>query len=900
MSLRQRLTRPRAWVGGLVAALLVGCATPVQAASREGLRLHVPSPDWRDQVIYFVVTDRFDDGDPTNNDQGAGEYRPGSGAHFQGGDFAGLRRRLDYIRGLGATALWITPPVANVWWDPQAGSAGYHGYWARHFAQVDEHLGTLADYQRLSDALHRRGMFLVQDIVVNHTGNFFGYPGGWSARTPGLGWQASAGVRPAPRPTQPPFDRNDPRDAAQRRQAIYHWTPDVADYTRRDQELNWQMSGLDDLNTESASVRRALRASHGHWIRAVGVDALRIDTAFYVPPDFFDDFLHAADPAAPGVARVARQTGRRGFFAFGEGFAIDAPGRSDGTRKIERYATRPDGRPRLPGMLNFPLYGSLGAVFARGAPTAELAQRIRTMMRLHRDPHRLPSFVDNHDVDRFLAGGSQDGLRQALLAMLTLPGIPVIYYGTEQGFTAQRASMFAAGAGSGGRDHFDTEAPLYRWLQRAIALRHAQPALRRGRPTLLRDSGAGPGVLAWRMDHGGQALLVAFNTGGQPALLDALPTGAAPGQPLAGLFAIDGEPAPLRTGTDGRVTTVLPPRSGQVWVLPARAPGRTAARASLPATALPLRAKGRTAPALSIDAPSPGTTTESLRLGGRAPAGQALRLVVDGDLAGAQTVLAGPDGRWQARLDTSALSEAPSAHRLVLWHEASGATAALPAVQVPRRWTLRAQATDPAGDDQGRDGRTRYPTDPGWGPHRQMDLRGLRVWSAGGALKIELAVHEITRSWNPANGFDHVAFTLFLGRDGDDAGTTVMPLQDGELPAGMRWRLRLRAHGWSNALFTADGATATQEGTPVTPGAALAVDAARRTVTFTLPAQALRELNGPGAAPDADPLAGVQVHVNTWDWDGGYRARTDQAGSHTPGGGPGVKLMDELGPVRLR
>ena len=90
------------------------------------------------------------------------------------------------------------------------------------------------------------------------------------------------------------------------------------------------------------------------------------------------------------------------------------------------------------------------------------------MMRVHRQPHLMPSFVDNHDVDRFLAGGSEAALKQALLAMLTLPGIPVIYYGTEQGFTLQRASMFAAGYGSGGRDHFDPQ-PRPSHRQRGVA-----------------------------------------------------------------------------------------------------------------------------------------------------------------------------------------------------------------------------------------------------------------------------------------------------------------------------------------------------------------------------------------------------------------------------------------------
>ena len=156
--------------------LMVCCLATLFAsalsASAQALKLHVPMPDWRDQVIYFAVTDRFADGDPRNNNQGAGEYGPGQRNRYQGGDLKGLTQRLDYIRSLGATTLWITPPVAQQWLNPSGDYTGYHGYWAENMLQVDKHLGTLADYRALSHGLHSRGMYLVQDIVVNHMGNF--------------------------------------------------------------------------------------------------------------------------------------------------------------------------------------------------------------------------------------------------------------------------------------------------------------------------------------------------------------------------------------------------------------------------------------------------------------------------------------------------------------------------------------------------------------------------------------------------------------------------------------------------------------------------------------------------------------------------------------------------------
>ncbi|MDE2276064.1 MAG: hypothetical protein KGK09_07185, partial [Burkholderiales bacterium] len=453
------------------APLLLACSVAAAAPGAATGPLHVPSPDWRDQVIYFVVTDRFADGDPHNNDQGAGEYRAGDGTRYNGGDLAGLLQHLPYIRGLGATALWITPPVANQWLSPAGDYAGYHGYWAENFMQVDRHLGTLADYQRLARALHGAGMYLVQDIVVNHTGNYFGYRGGWDAGDPARYYVPHTATPPVARPSQPPFDLNDPRDPRQRAQAIYHWTPDITDFSNPDQLLNFQLAGLDDLNTENPRVRRALRRSYDFWIREAGVDAFRVDTAFYVPPAFFDDFLHARDPQAPGIAVAARQTGRKHFLVFGEGFGIDRPGDDTQSRRIEAYMTGADGRPLLPGMLNFPLYGALGDAFARGRPPAALGERIARQSKLFARPQLMPTFVDNHDVDRFLAGGTVAGLEQALLAIMTLPGIPVVYYGTEQGFTVQRAAMFKAGFGSGGRDHYDTAAPLYRRIAAMTALR---------------------------------------------------------------------------------------------------------------------------------------------------------------------------------------------------------------------------------------------------------------------------------------------------------------------------------------------------------------------------------------------------------------------------------------------
>lgn len=912
---RTRNSRRPPRLRGAAAGLLL-CAAG--AAASDG-PLHLPSPDWRDQVVYFAMIDRFADGDPGNNDQGAGEYAPADHRRYSGGDLPGIARRLDYIQGLGATALWITPPVASQWWNPGGSYGGYHGYWATDFKAVDAHYGTFADYRALSRALHGRGMYLIQDVVVNHVGDWIRCdrdvdPGDDASIARHCRLRSDAQDRSAP--VQPPFDRNDPQDPAHRRAAIYHFTPAIADYRERRQELDYALADLDDLNTENPVVRRALRAAYGRWIREVGVDAFRVDTAFHVPAGFFPDFLHADDPQAPGIERVARETGREDFLSFGEGFGSDKPYEDAQARKLDDYMRVPGG---LPSMINFPLYGSLDDVFARGRPTAELRHRIENTLAVHADPWRMPSFVDNHDVDRFLAGATEPALQQALLAMLTLPGIPVIYYGTEQGFRERRGSMFAGGHGSGGRDHFDPDAPLYRYLQRAIALRREHRLFSRGTPTVLAANPARAGAIAWRTDYPGAArddpatanhplsrfagegrgegpasALVVFNTADTPTLLDNLDTGLPAGTRLDPLFAIDGSPDAHVLGAEGRVTLVLPPRSGQVWrAIPpatlahtAGPPGEPTARAD----ATPSRARagglGRGQPApLQLQALPASPVSGDLAATGTAPGRDGIRLVVDGDLARAQAVTVDERGRWQATLRTDDMVDPQIEHRLVAYDPATGATGPARTFRVDLDWQPAADIQDPHGDDTGPTGTYSYPTDPGWRDTRPADIERLRAWTAAGALRFEVTLRGISTAWDPANGFDHVAITAFLELPGRDGGATAMPQQHADLPDGMRWHRRLRAHGWSNALFAPEGAGAGDEGTPASLGAGIAVEPAARTITFTLPAAAL----GHPAT-----LAGARLHVTTWDYDAGYRALAPEAGATTFGGAAadGPRVMD--------
>ena len=222
------------------------------------------------------------------------------------------------------------------------------------------------------------------------------------------------------------------------------------------------------------------------------------------------------------------------------------------------------------------------------------------------------------------------------------------------------------------------------------------------------------------------------------------------------------------------------------------------------------------------------------------------------------------------------------------------------ATRTQASWTTLADVADPPGDDRGPggvEGRYVYPTDASYAGRPTMDLRRIEISAASdGALRFDLSMGATSRVWNPPNGFDHVAFTLFIELPGAPAGqasSDVMPLENTALPASMRWHYRLRMHGWSNALFSAEGASASHEGRPHAPAAAIEVDRERQRIRFTLRAAAL----GRPAS-----LSGAKIYLSTWDYDGGFRPLSAQAQPWAIGGGnpvSGAKVMDDSGVIDL-
>lgn len=854
--------------------------TDATDVSEPELLLHVPSPDWREQVIYFVFTDRFADGDPSNNDQGANEYDPSTNAKYSGGDLQGVIDRLDYIQGLGATAVWITPPVKNQWWDPRMQFGGYHGYWARHFMEVDEHLGDLATYQRLSDALHRRGMYLIQDIVPNHVGNYFTYTGPYDPDDPAKNFSLNTASVPTAAPEQAPFHLNDAADAEHRAAAIYHWTPLIADYNDPAQEKTWQLSDLDDLNTANPVVRDALRESFGHWIREVGVDGFRVDTVKFVEHAFWHDFIHGDDPDAPGVYATAAATGRDAFFAFGEVFETSLPFDDAGEVKVASYLGTPDA-PELTALLAFPLYEELKRVVAGGDPTAQLTYRLERFMDPARfpDPHLSPTFLDNHDVQRFLASGTVEALEQALTLLMTLPGVPVIYQGTEQGFTETRAAMFAGGWMSGGVDHFDPEAPLYALIRELTRTRADHRALTHGDLTVLRDTPSGPGAFVFRRVHEGDAALVLLNTAETPVLIADLQTGLDAGRVLDAPSALRVAAPPAHVGEGGGLLLELPGRGALVLTTTAETVTPPAPSATITVTT-PIAGE-----VFSEDTAVEGVVD---------PPTTALVMVVDDRLAGATPVEVDASGAFTAVLPISTFPYGDTPHTVTFYAAAAGVAS--------ERFAFTSSTVfdgqiltfdDPVGDDAGPLGTYTYPTDASFASNASMDIERLVVEAGATTLRLRFTMGDHSVVWNPSNGFDHVAFTIYFDVPGAD-GITLLPKINGQAPEGFAWDFTHFAFGWANAAYKAEGASETSWGGAVPGRPSIAVAAASRTITFEYDA----------ARFGLSTWEGVSVYATTWDFDGIdniYRPLTPAGGPWSVGGGEPTDplIMDDLGPIAI-
>ncbi|MFH1278372.1 MAG: alpha-amylase family glycosyl hydrolase [Candidatus Eisenbacteria bacterium] len=482
---------------GLLLAGLFVLAPPLRAAT--------PSPnDWRDQSIYQILTDRFFDGDPSNNAL-EGYYDPSDGARIHGGDWAGIEEKLDYIRGLGATSIWISPVQKNAF-------AAYHGYHIQDFHQFAPHFGGEGDLVSLIDEAHAHGLYMILDVIANHGGDLIDsadpdYP---DFHDPGdyvLRWKNTSNK------AAPPFDDL----------SWYHNNGHINDWVDPEQILG-ELFGLDDFRTEEPAVRDALAEAHQWLIERTDADGFRIDTVKHVELSFWQEF-------APAVHSFAADSlGKDRFFLYGEIF--------DGSNwKNGIYTGTMAGGPyALDSVLRFPMHFTTNPVFRDGGATEWLSGQYADSV--YYDPaarNRLVLFLDNHDVARFMGFGSSAAedeakAKVALAWLYTSVGVPCLYYGTEQEFDGggdpwNREDMWDGSwdFGPSEGDNFDQTAPLYRWVRRLNGLRRQFPALRRGGQTEIANAQEAGIYSYYRKLTGETTVLVLLNTKGEADTLSVDP-----------------------------------------------------------------------------------------------------------------------------------------------------------------------------------------------------------------------------------------------------------------------------------------------------------------------------------------------------------------------------------------
>ena len=546
-----------------VAALAALLAAPALAQPAD-LRQRAPS----EEVIYFVLPDRFANGDPANDRGGlTGDrlktgFDPSAKGFFHGGDLKGLREKLPYLKNLGITAIWFAPIFQN---KPVQGpkgdeSAGYHGYWVTDFTRPDSHFGTRDEFKAFVAAAHGMGMKVYMDIITNHTADVIRYKDGdatnYEYRSRGdypysrRGGAGGAPINPGfmgdgdsseanfARLTDPNYAYIPEIPAGERKVKVPAWLNDPIYYHNRgnssftgEDSRFGDFAGLDDLFTEHPRVRQGMIDIYGAWIDDFGVDGFRIDTARHVDPGFWQVFV-------PAMLERARARGIPNFALFGEVFK-DIPQNG--------YIAEYTRRDKLPQVLDFAFQASVREVVGKGQGTVVLAQLFDGDVLYEGGEAaalNLPTFLGNHDMGRFAWLVQQDRpgivrdelLSRTLLAhamLMTLRGAPVIYYGDEQGFVGAggdqlaREDMFPSQTAvynaipligtdkTTADDSFDPAHPLYRTIAALAKLRAEHPALRKGRQ-VVRHYEQTEGLFAvTRSDEAkGGELLIVFNTAG--------------------------------------------------------------------------------------------------------------------------------------------------------------------------------------------------------------------------------------------------------------------------------------------------------------------------------------------------------------------------------------------------
>lgn len=402
-----------------------------------------------DDIIYLIMTDRFADGDQSNN-KDVDRSNPRA---WHGGDFRGIVSKLDYLKELGITAIWLTPwydnpdepNLCSEAWCPYT---NYHGYHAVDYYAVENHFGSMADLQMLVREANKKGIKVIQDQVANHVG--VQHP--WAKSPPLPNWFSQ-------------FSKNSFNNSVL-------LSPNASQAERDNLIKGWFNELLPDLNQDEPEVSKYLIQNALWWAGMTGIDGIRQDTIQYMPRSFIRDWSIA----------IVKQYPK--FYLVGEVFEED----SAQTAFFQGGRSGWDGiDTRLPSVFDFKLWRTSQEVFTGKKP----ARALRDVLKydgLYPNINYVTTLTNNHDTDRFMSlpGATLEGAMLHTAFILSTRGIPQLYYGEEIAMTGghdpDNRKDFPEGAFINNGRTADAER-LYEWTRKWIAARKSSPALMRGNTT---------------------------------------------------------------------------------------------------------------------------------------------------------------------------------------------------------------------------------------------------------------------------------------------------------------------------------------------------------------------------------------------------------------------------------
>lgn len=496
----QRRHRPskRRGLTGLLAPALLAPAL-LGAALLAAPAAHADAPvsnrsSLKQDTCYQIATDRFFDGNTSNNNPakspGLYDASKANWKEYWGGDFAGIQQKLTYLKNMGVTSIWISPHVDNV--DVPVvyngvTNTGYHGYWARDFKKTEEHSGTLAEFDALISAAHANGMKIIMDWAPNHTS-------------------------PA-NPADPTFAENgklydngtllgsyssDPNN-------FFHHNGGITNYDDLYQDQFFNMADLADLDQQNPTIDALAKNDANYWMNR-GVDGIRMDAVKHMTLGWQKSFADTIQA-------------NKDTTLFGEWFLGS---QSDPTYADNVKFANTSGI----SVLDFYMNIATRQAFAQGGSMTALDAAINKTGADYTYKENLVTFLDNHDMSRFLTVNNNNGLlHQALAFLLTTRGTPCLYYGTEQ---------YLHNDTSGGGDPYNrpmmpgfaTTTPAYQEITKLSALRQSNPAVAYGTHKQRWISGD---TYVYERQFGADVVLVAINKGttDQPltSMNTALPAG---------------------------------------------------------------------------------------------------------------------------------------------------------------------------------------------------------------------------------------------------------------------------------------------------------------------------------------------------------------------------------------